>query len=193
MQNVIKDAYISIDLKATANGLQSLRSNLRGSFVQQGVECEDSSPSIHVSIAYMKGDAKVPVIEGVASRIARRTFTVQVEGFEFLQGLATPYDYLVLCLKNEGDLRRACDEARDQLQVRDFSGGFRSHVSLLRFSKGSLKSALTDDFSRELNASSKAAFALGREISLNGDVVRVFNPDHYCCAQFPVVHARRNL
>jgi hypothetical protein len=70
--------------------------------------------------------------------------------------------------------------------LKDFGGGFKSHVSLLRFEKGSLEGTVAHEIVREMNASQGAASALGYCMCLQGECVCVFNPERQCCLQVAI-------
>lgn len=135
----IKNPYFSVELNGDA--IVGLKERLKSALKARGVPCEDASASAHVSIAYTEGDAPVQELERIASEITHRTkegFKLPTRGLEIFEGLSTPFDYLVLSLEAEGAFRRALDVVEGRLSTRRFQGGFKSHVSLLRFKKGAL-------------------------------------------------------
>jgi hypothetical protein len=79
-----------------------------------------------------------------------------------LSGVTTPYDYLAIELEPNKGLREAHEIAGRRLRTRTFRGGFRQHISLLKFAKGSLSAGQKVRLVRELNASLYAARAIGR-------------------------------
>ena len=180
----IKDAYIAIELK-TATIVKGLQETLREALKSQGVQCEDASATLHVSIAYTEGTVTVSEVAAAARKIANETFKVNVGHYEILEGKMTPYDYLVISLNSDGDFENAVEIVEDQMVTRRFEGGFKSHVSLLRFEKGTLALALMKLMIRELNASQGAAQALGRSVCLEGSKVCVFDPQRQCRVQIP--------
>ncbi|MES2964833.1 MAG: hypothetical protein V4760_13160 [Bdellovibrionota bacterium] len=183
MATTIKDAYISVEIRDTA--LQALREGLKRSLEDIGIGCEVASHDAHVSIAYGEGDVALSELEETAREITCRPFTVSVVGFEILNGLTTPYDYLVIKLSSDGDFTEAVQCAADHINTRTFNGGFHSHVSLLRFPKGALDSEHAQELIREMNAAQSGAMALGCRPCLRGDSVSVFDPDRRCCLQVP--------
>jgi hypothetical protein len=180
----IQDAYIAVEFK-TAATIKGLQAALCETLKSQGVQCENASASLHASIAYTEGAVTVAEIESTAQKIAAETFKVNVGHYEILEGKMTPYDYLVISLNSAGDFENAVEIVEDQMITRRFEGGFKSHVSLLRFEKGTLALALMKLLIRELNASQGAAQALGRSVSLEGSKVCVFDPQRQCRFQVP--------
>lgn len=183
MGTTVRDAYISVEIRDTA--LQALREGLKKSLEDIGVGCEVASHDAHVSIAYGEGDVALSELEETAREITCRPFTVTVVGFEILNGLTTPYDYLVIKLASEGDFQDAVRCASDHMATKSFRGGFHSHVSLLRFPKGALDCEHAQDLIREMNAAQSGAMALGCRPCLRGDSVSVFDPERRCCLQVP--------
>ena len=175
----IENAYISVELKADA--IKRFRSGLRESFQSQGIACEDASANPHVSIAYGEGHVGLDEIGEVAEEIASTGFQVRAKSFELLSGQTTNFDYLVICVESSGDFANAVDLIEDHMQVKTFEGGFKSHVSLLKFEKGSLARDAAEELVRELNASQGAVFALGRCLCLEGQCVCVFGAERQCC------------
>lgn len=179
----IKDAYISVELKAEL--LKNLRDGLKQTFDFQGVDCEDASSAMHVSIAYTQGEALLAQLKESLEKIACESFEVRVSGFEILEGKTTPYDYLTLTLDSTEAFKNALSAVQGCTKVRRFDGGFKSHISLLRFPKGILTQDWAQNLIRELNASSGAAFALGKRMCFQGECLSVFNPERQCCLQLP--------
>lgn len=174
----VRDAYISVELRP--DSIQRLRMGLQQTFENQGIQCEPSSPSAHVSIAYTRGEADIKAIEFIAQAIAQDDFEVHIIGFDLLKGQNTPYDYLAMAIEADGDFRNAVELVEGKMPTRQFEGGFKGHVSLLRFKKDSLETELIEDLMRELNASSGAAYALGKLMCLHGECVKAFHPDRQC-------------
>lgn len=180
----IRDAYISVEISGEA--LKSFRWGLRNALHGQGVLCEESSPTAHVSIAYTLGESEIHDIKAMVSEIAEEGFEVRFTGFEVLRGQMTPYDYLVMTIESDGDVQHAIEVVQQKMPIKQFDGGFRGHVSLLRFPKGVLEEQGVVRMIRELDASARAAFALGHRPCLQGGCVQVFNNDRQCCLQVPV-------
>jgi 2'-5' RNA ligase len=183
MAQTIRDAYISVEIRDTA--LQALREGLKRSLQDIGIGCEVASHDAHVSIAYGDGDVALSELEETAREITCRPFTVNVVGFEILHGLTTPFDYLVIKLSSDGAFQDAVNSAADHMETKNFHGGFHSHVSLLRFPKGSLDNDAARRLIREMNAAQSGAMALGCRPCLRGDSVSVFDPERRCCLQVP--------
>ena len=169
----ISDPYINVEIKH--DGLMHFCVGLAESLSCSGVVCELASESAHVSIAYGHGLSSMEQIEHVASQIAHEKFSACARHFEMLEGLTTPFHYLVLALDGKGDFRRAVEKVEDRLQTRKFEGGFKSHVSLLKFEKGTFDAARASELVRELNASHGAAFALGQALEVKGHCVCVYS------------------
>jgi hypothetical protein len=169
----IPDAYISIEIKTET--IERFRSGLKGALRAGGLECEDSSPSLHVSLAYVEGDADLDDVTRLAEKVAALGFEAKAVGFEILEGQATPYDYLALQLDSKAEFDHARAMIEGEVATRRFKGGFKSHISLLKFAKGSLSAAMARELVRELNASHGAALALGCETCLEGECVCVFD------------------
>jgi hypothetical protein len=181
MKRLIQNPYISIALKGER--LSGFSCGLQDALKSQGVECESASASAHVSIAYTEGSASYQAIQDIASEIACEGFAVRASKFEILEGQSSPYDYLVLSIDADGAFRQAVEIVEGRLATRRFEGGFKSHVSLLKFRKGTLVSAWAQAFVRELNASQGAAFALGRRLHFEGESVCVYDLDRNCCLE----------
>ncbi len=179
----IENAYISVEIKNGA--MTRFRNGLRESLSSEGQICEDASESIHVSIAYGLGSVGFETVEQTVSEIADSGFQTRATGFEILQGTSTPYDYLVLSLEAQGDFQQAVEIVSGRMPTKTFAEGFKSHVSLLRFPKGSLGSDRAQALVRELNASHGAMFALGRCLCVEGECVCVFTAERQCCLQIP--------
>lgn len=182
--NTIRDAYISIEIKD--QNLGNFRSGLQSALRDQGLSCEAPAADLHVSIAYGQGEIGMDRLSETVREIARRGFMVRAKGFEILEGRSTPYDYLVIALESSGAIQDAVSTASGRMATKRFAGGFKSHVSLLRFAKGSICRTALADLIRELNASHGAAFALGRYLCLEGDSIRVYNPEMQCCLQVAI-------
>jgi hypothetical protein len=148
---VVVNPYIALELDCET--VQSLRNTFKDSFKDLGFELEDSSDGAHVSIAYVEGTVSLRELHQVASELKNSidTYTFeqrqepvpakpfQVSGVEILPGLNTPYDYLVLTFQDDRILRRAVEIVGGRLDVRNFAGGFRGHISILKFRKGFVK------------------------------------------------------
>jgi hypothetical protein len=132
MKPMIRDAYVSVEI--ADRGLEGLSSGLAALFADAGIECERASSAAHVSIAYGEGDVEFEALERVASEIAALPFSVHVAGFEILKGETTAFDYLVVVLEGLS-FGTAQLVASGCMKTRSFEGGFRSHVSLLKFPK----------------------------------------------------------
>ena len=186
--STIRDAYISVEIEDA--GLNLLRHGLRTLLGDAVKGCEVASNAAHVSIAYGDGDVDVEAIERVASEISALPFSVKVEGFEFLEGESTPFDYLVVKLESDGAFDAAVKAAKGSMKTKSFSGGFRSHISLLKFPKGSLDKKWAQQVVNEMNFCQLAANALGRFVSLKGDNVSVYGADRKCRVkkQFRTAH-----
>ena len=181
-QEKIHDAYVAVELKKGL--LEALRSGLKASLNDRELVCEDSSAALHVSVAYGEGEVVRERLEDALSAIANQGFRARVTGFDILEGLETPFDYLVLCIDSEA-LGSVVDEVGECMRVREFNGGLHHHVSLLRFKKD-----LTPDVRivlKELNASFGAANAIGRSFHVEGGRVCVFTPDRECCARISMI------
>ena len=182
-QSLIPDAYISVEIKADM--IEKFRAGLRETLLAKGVACENSSPSVHVSLAYVQGIATLEDVEALAERVASLGLEARAVGFEILEGQSTPYDYLAFTL----DSRTGFDQARaiieGEVATRTFGGGFKSHISLIKFPKGALAKADAEELLRELNACVGAASALGCETCLQGECVCVFNTDRVRCVSVP--------
>lgn len=174
----IRDAYISVEIEDA--GLNLLRHGLRTLLGDSVKGCEVASAAAHVSIAYGEGDVDVEAVDRAVSEISGLPFSVRVEGFEFLEGEATPFDYLVVKLESDGAFNAAVEAAKGQMKTKTFSGGFHSHISLLKFPKGSLDKKWAQQVVNEMNFCQLAAKALGRYVSLKGDNVSVFGSDRQC-------------
>ncbi len=173
----IRDAYISV--KIDDRGLEGLRDGLRSLFSEAGVECERASSASHVSIAYGEGDVEIEALERVASEIASLPFSVHVAGFELLKGETTPFDYLVVVLEGSS-FGTAQSISSGVMKTRSFAGGFRSHVSLLKFPKNSLSATWAEHVLAEMNACQGLARFFGQR-RLQGSSVAVFGSDRHCC------------
>jgi hypothetical protein len=181
MKRSIQNPYISVALKGEK--LNGISFGLQETLKNQGVDCESASQSVHVSIAYTEGAASYQAIQAIAAEIAFEGFAVRASKFEILEGQASPYDYLVLSIDSDGAFKQAVEIVEGRLATRRFEGGFKSHVSLLKFRKGTLASEWAKALVRELNASQGAAFALGRWLHFEGESVCVFDPDRNCCIE----------
>ena len=178
MNQMITDAYIAIEI--ANHDLECLRDGLRSHFGLSGIGCDAASPAAHVSIAYGEGDVEVETLERVASEIAALPFSVRVAGFEILSGQETPFDYLVVVLEGSS-FGAAVTAASSCMKMRNFGGAFRSHLSLLKFPKGSVSRDWAVQVLAEMNACQMAARALGRpSVALQGSNVSVFGSDRSC-------------
>ena len=174
MNRTIRDAYISVEI--ADHGLEALRDGLRTLFGECGATCENAASASHVSIAYGEGDVEVEALERVANEIAALPFNVQVVGFEILHGEITPFDYLVVELEGSS-FGSAHSVASGCMKTRAFHGGFRSHVSLLKFPRGSISRA--HKILAEMNKCQAAARFFARR-ALRGSSVNVFGSDRQC-------------
>ncbi|MES2854288.1 MAG: hypothetical protein V4692_00415, partial [Bdellovibrionota bacterium] len=144
-----------------------------------GIDCEMASRCPHVSLAYGTGECSVEELAAAASEIASHPFEVRVSGFDIFEGLRTGFDYLVLKLTGDGDFEQAVEAIQDHMACKPVNADC-SHISLLRFPKGTLNQQVARNIVREMNASQAAAFALGRERRLVGCRVNVFDPSREC-------------
>jgi hypothetical protein len=179
MQSKIADAYISVDVQDGA--LSRLCHSLKEVLAESGIDCETASPCPHVSIAYGTGECSVEDLAEAVREIASQPFEVRATGFDILEGRQTQFDYLVLTLGSDGAFEQAVEVASEHMSCRRFKDENCTHISLLRFPKGSLNQKIAKDIVREMNASQAAAFALGRNVSLTGSRVNVFDPERRCC------------
>lgn len=186
-ENLIENAYISVEVGNRA--LCSLRDGLREALGHYGVVSENASIAPHVSIAYGQGRASLASLERTAESIAECGFNVCSHGFEILEGQSTEYDYLALTLESDGDIEEAIAVAKDSMSLKRFAGGFKGHVSLLRFKKGSLDRSEAAAIIHELNASQGAAAVLGHCVQIKGECVCVFTDDRKCCLQVRIPRA----
>lgn len=175
---IINNAYISVEI--ADQGLESLREGLRVLLGQEVAGCEVASSAAHVSIAYGEGDVEVEALDRVASEIAALPFSVRVAGFEFLEGTATPFDYLVVKLDADGDFSAAVEAAQVCMKTKTFNGGFCSHISLLKFPKGAVTRDWAEKVISEMNICQSVAKVLGRRVSLQGNNISVFDPERRC-------------
>ena len=174
----INNAYISVEI--ADQGLESLREGLRVLLGQEVAGCEVASSAAHVSIAYGEGEVTVEALDRVASEIASLPFSVRVSGFEFLEGSATAFDYLVVKLDSTGAFNAAVEAAQGCMKTKTFNGGFCSHISLLKFPKGSVTREWAEQVISEMNVCQSVATALGRRVSLQGHNISVFDPERRC-------------
>lgn len=186
IRDTIKDACISVGLKDEV--LESLRENLRRAFRDRGLECERAGASIHVSVAYTQGESEVGMIEEVARHIASRSFFIQGKRLGVLEGRTTPYDYLVLEIDGGDAFASAVDLIGERFSVRRFEEGFKSHISLLRFPKGTLSIHGREGLARELAEQAASMIGFDPCLCFEGECVCVFNPDHEVHIQ---VHFRK--
>ena len=174
----INNAYVSVEINDS--GLETMREGLRSMFGESGIGCEIASSAAHVSIAYGEGEVAVEALDRVASEIAALPFTVRASGFELLKGVATEFDYLVVTLDHEQCFGAAVEAVQGCMKTKSFAGGFRSHVSLLKFAHGSFSRSWAERVIAEMNASHSAARALGWRVSLKGAQISVFTSDRQC-------------
>lgn len=131
----------------------------------------------HVSLAYAKGEAGVCNIQRILTEIqeldAGEGFCAKAVGFAVLPGVTTPYDYLAIEVEPSEWLMKANAIVRKHLRVRNFEGGFKNHISILRIPKGALKAETAKNLVRELNASLLAARALGMTPKWTGKCLAV--------------------
>lgn len=175
----IRNAYISVEI--AKSGLQDLSAGLKDHFNQSGIDCDILSTDSHVSIAYGEGEVEIEALDRVASEIADLAFSLRVDRFELYSGLTTPFDYLVVNLKSDRCFEDALTVAQGCMKTKSFEGGFRSHVSLLKFPKGSVSLEWAERIVGEMNTCQAAAQALGRRVSLQGEMVSVFTAERECC------------
>jgi hypothetical protein len=135
----------------------------------------------HVSIAYAEGSAPLNELKGIASEIATRDFSLGVRGLEVLQGETTPYDYLVLSLDGGMAFQSAVSRVEKRLSTRQFTGGFKTHVSLFKFTKGILK----PEVARSLCARLASRLKLER-LTVHGERVCVYDSSREQCCQVPI-------
>lgn len=179
MSSTVRDAYISVEI--ADHNLESLRGGLKELLNETGVDCELASSAAHVSIAYGEGDIALDALDRVSSEIAALPFQVRVSGFDVLTGETTPFDYLVVNLEAEGSFGAAVEAAQGCMKTKNFAGGFRSHISLLKFAKGALSRADADQIVGEMNTIHAVARVLGRPlVCLKGAHVSVFGADRSC-------------
>ncbi len=182
LENSILNPYISVELRDDA--FQKFCSTLRLSLQGQTDSSHAFEPvgmAAHVSIAYAEGEVSLDELRLVAQQIASERFVIRARGFEILRGQVTGYDYLALDIEVGSSFHRAQAFVKNQLTTKDFKGGFRGHVSLLKASQADTVAcqrlaALAKGLSRGY---CKECF------SLNGDCVCVFTADRQLAVQVP--------
>ena len=180
MSHTVRDAYISVEI--AHRGLECLRQELQRLLSESGVGCEIASRDAHVSIAYGEGDVAIEALEKVSEGIARLPFEAHVCGFEVFEGASTPFDYLVVNLEADASVGAAVDVVQGQMRIKNFDGGFRSHISLLKFSKSRLNHLWAQKVVNEMNACHQLARELDRPpVCLRGVHVSVFGADRVRC------------
>jgi 2'-5' RNA ligase len=172
----IPNAYISVDVQD--GNLSNFRDSLQEVLRSSGIDCEPASDCPHVSIAYGAGECAVEDLAATVQTIASQPFEVRASGFDIFEGRRTDFDYLVLRLCGEA-FEEAVSVAQENLAC-SYEEKHRSHISLLRFQKGSLNHEIASAIVREMNATHAAAFALGKNPKLNGSRVNVFGPGRNC-------------
>ena len=178
-----QNPYFAIEIEG--QHLRILREGLIRAIASQGTVCEEASNDLHISIAYARGLTDLDHVAMIARQIASSRFEVNVDHFAILEGEATPFDYLVLCLDQSPDFHHAVEVVERALAIRKFHGGFKSHVSLLRFPKGELRKSHAKKLVRELNASRGVALALGRAVCLEGKCVCIYTEDRQAICRVP--------
>jgi len=175
----VTNAYVSVELKSAK--LRVLCGELKQTLAEQNIVSEDAAASIHITLAYGQGEIGMAGLKSALEAVARDgKFKDQAKGFEILRGQTTSFDYLVLTIDGGGDVDRAVSNVGSQFEmrgsaIRHFEGGFKTHVSLLKFPKGVLSDWDAHHLARELNASYGAAFALGQCICLEGECICAFS------------------
>ena len=182
LRDTILNPYISVELRDDAfqKFCSTLRLSLQGQ-TDPHHAFEPAGTSAHVSIAYAQGEVSVDELRLVAQQIASERFVIRARGFEVLHGQLTGYDYLALDIEVGTSFFRAQEYVKTQILTKDFQGGFRGHVSLL-------KAAQTDRVAcQRLEALAKGlSGGYCKEcVSLNGDCVCVFTADRELAVQVP--------
>ena len=180
--DTILNPYISVELRDDAfqKFCSTLRLSLQGQTDSRHA-FEATGLAAHVSIAYAQGEVSLHELRLVAQQIASERFMIRARGFEILHGEATGYDYLALDIEISSSLNRAQAFVKKQIPLKEFAGGFRGHVSLLKAPQIDLiacqrLAALAKGLSRGY---CKECF------SLNGDCVCVFTTDRELIVQVP--------
>lgn len=179
----LANPYFAVEIEG--HHLWTLREGLLRAISGDGLVCEEASKDMHVSLAYARGTTDLDHLARIGRQIAEAPFAVHVDQFAILEGEATPFDYLALCLDRSPDFHNAVDVVERTLAIRKFHGGFKSHISLLKFPKGELKKSTAKKMVRELNASRGVALVLGRAVCLEGRCVCIYTEDRKPICRVP--------
>ena len=184
----IQNPCISVHL--SSQHLTELQNELQATLKRHGVDAECADSSLHVSIAYASGEAGFVEVAEVVGEIqkldAETAFRARAGGFTLLPGVSTPFDYLSIEIESTEWLKSAAAIAERRLNVRRFPGGFKSHISLLRIPKGAWNAAIASRLVREINASIRAACALGQAPCWGGECVAVSGQSRQVCYKKPL-------
>jgi 2'-5' RNA ligase len=185
MKKTIHNACISIELDIER--LRPLQMTLSEVLENRGIASESVPSEAHLSLAYGCGDAGMErvfrAVRKIAALVAQQktNFPARIVGFDILEGQSTPFDYLVLALEGGENFRHAVKAAERVMVCRDFEGGFKSHVSLLRLSKSVLSNKRTKErlakVIHELNSRGNIQGQLAPGFQMNGISVCVQSAD----------------
>lgn len=133
---VVNQPYISVDINP--NSVQAVFEKLSQSLDQLGISAERSHLNLHVSLAYVLGSCEKNVLAEIAKKVAEQKLEATVCGVEILEGQTTGYDYIALSFESNNDFVNCSKELSFELSTREFSGGFRAHLTLFRLKKGAI-------------------------------------------------------
>lgn len=183
----IENPYLSV--KVAGDVLGRLQESLLPAlhpYTENNANGIEKISNAHVSIAYIEGQNKLFEMVEVMEFIARQEFEVRATGFDLLQGKNTDFDYIGMTIEFRGSMSRAVGAVKKAFKIKEFKGGFKGHVSLFRYAKGSLSSDAVETIIRELNASTGVAFFVGGAWIFRGEAIEVFNCKRVSCYQVPL-------
>jgi 2'-5' RNA ligase len=177
----IQNAYISIDLDRSA--LQPIFENLQRTLAELRIPAEISASSSHVSLAYVQGTCEKCHIENIARDLASEKLSAQVVGVEVFEGMTTDFDYVALTLARDNDFEQASEVLSGHFDVKQFAGGFRTHVTLFQIRKG----VLSADESAWLNSYLRGSVHSDcQNTTVSARSISVFNTNRQCEMALPV-------
>lgn len=170
---MIENAYISLELEAPV--LAPIRERIKEKMAQWQVEVP--LRDAHISLGYTIGCEREERLAALLRIIARRQIEFRISGVEVLEGLTTPYDYIVLTLEEPDEFCQARQHVEANCKVKRFAGGFKLHVTLLQVAKGSVPFNSREPVRRSLEEATKP---LCQEAKIRGQSVAVFDQQCRC-------------
>ena len=93
----------------------------------------------HISIAYVMKNSLNDDLIDVLEDAKHYNITFEAVSLSLLPGVHAPADFLVLKLKPSASFFDLINSIKEVAELKEMPGGFKSHLSLMKFPKGAIK------------------------------------------------------